>query len=146
MILSHFHTYLTRVPGHQANNGPGSLVVHPEFMTSTVPPSTVRDWLRRPAGRITATFETPEQAADWHRRWMDDNPRPESYLFLRGPDAPQALDAYAAETAAALTNGVDRVDSFYSGGGEFVSLSFICCPSASSHAAKYKTCPEGRAA
>lgn len=132
----HFHAYATRVPGHQANGAPGSLATHAEFMTSTVPPSRVRDWLKRGSKRVTATFEAPELAAEWHRRWMNDNPRPDSCLFLYG------LDERAEFTRLSMVNGSDRVDSFYTTGGEFVSLCFIPCPP---NGGGY-TCPEGRTA
>jgi hypothetical protein len=134
----HVHAYATRQPGSTVY-GTGSRRWDPEFMTSTVCTNTVRDALLRGKRGLTATFETPEQAAEWHGRWIEDNPRPDSCW---GEDGQPARAAGKLEhTRRTLAAWSDVVDSFYSGGGEFVSLSFIPCPT---RCGKY-TCPEGRA-
>ncbi|MEV0619623.1 hypothetical protein AB0I81_40335 [Nonomuraea sp. NPDC050404] len=61
----HWHAYtatsnLEERP-HPDERWPGTAA----FMSSRCAPGKTRHWLARPAGQIVATFDDPEEAADW---------------------------------------------------------------------------------
>lgn len=129
----HVHIYATRHRGEKVS-GPEGRREHPEFMTSNVVPLVLRDWLVRPASVISATVESPDEAAEWHARWIKEFPRPESWWGLYTKE-----QAVAATSRRMLARG-DKIDGFYTPGGEFVAATFIPCPTL---CGKYP-CPLGR--
>jgi hypothetical protein len=82
----------------------------------------VKDRLRR---KPTATFDGVEQAVDWHRKWIEDNPRPTSSWFLHDTEE-QGKHAKAEFTRRSFEHGNDVIDFFWL--GQHVMLLMIPCP------------------
>lgn len=120
----HYHGYATRVPGPLANGNAESHPEHPMFRISKVPPRANVHWLKRDQTKVGGkVFDTPEAAAAWHAAWIEENPRPDSYWASGTPES------RAEFTRTELAHGSARVDGFYTAGGEFVSATFVPCPS-----------------
>ena len=125
--MVHFHVYVSRVPGLLANGNAESQPEAPGFRISNVPPQITRRWLLRDSKMITETFATPELAADWYAEWIVANPRPDGAYFPEDPQGEQRA-RMVEFTLKALMGANDRVDGFYTPGGEYVSASIIACP------------------
>lgn len=158
--MQHVHIYVTRVPGGLANGSPESepgytktslgekasyiATTGPgDFYRSNHPPRITRRWLLRDPKLITETCETVDAAADWYAEWIESNTRPDGAYF---PDEPQATQrAHKVEfVRGRLTGGDDVVDSFYTGGGEYLSASLIPCLPRVIPAFLNPPCPLGR--
>lgn len=81
----------------------------------------VRDRLRQKPKR---TFETVEDAAAWHEKWIGEHQRPPGYWGADGAEAGAARKV--AFTRAELERGNEVVDGFWS--GEHIAATLIPCP------------------
>lgn len=135
----HYHHYVSRVPGLLANGNAESEPENPGFRISTVPPRLTRRWLLRDQRAVKAlVFETVDEATAHYAQWIEDNPRLDSAY---GSDDPKERRASKVEyTRKWLAGGSDVVDGFYTPGGEYVSATYIPCPTLDG---KW-TCPLGR--
>ena len=128
----HIHIYETRHPQDDAWD-PESYPDHPDFAEAAVLPTTPRDWLLRPVARIAATVESPLDAAEWHAKWIEANPRPAEQWGLNTPERE------VVNLARVLADRGDRVHGIVVA-GELIVAAYIPCPTV---CGKY-ACPEGR--
>lgn len=84
----------------------------------------VRERLR---GRPARTFQTPDEAAAWHRQWMDEVVRPAGVMDLDHVGQAAAKDQKAEYTRRQLEIGQDFLDGFWSG-QQFIAATLIPCP------------------
>ena len=99
----------------------------------------VRDRLRH---RPTKTLDSVEQAVEWHRQWIEDNPRPPAMWSLYDTEE-QAKQAKAEFTRRWLSGGSDVVDFYWQ--GQHVMLLMIPCPAREIPGfPKPPPCPVGR--
>lgn len=82
----------------------------------------VKDRLSR---RPTATLDGVEEAVEWHRQWIEDNPRPATSWDLHDSEE-LGKQSKIAFTRRSLEHGSDVADFFWL--GQHVMALMIPCP------------------
>jgi hypothetical protein len=118
----HWHAYTWIGSGEEREREEERRPGSPEFATSSVPPMRTGDWLAKPASRIAATFDDPDEAVEW----LASRYGTVRKAFLH-PDR-VGRRARLDGAADALPRGVDVQWGEWLTGGRFVTMGVICCP------------------
>ncbi|MEU6976522.1 MULTISPECIES: hypothetical protein [unclassified Streptomyces] len=115
-MTRHWHAY-----AYTGRSFPDSAIRRGE-VPSDYPPIEIKDWLRRPAVQVVATYADAEAAVAWIEGELTQNPPVDQQHFPVW-DRLQ----YVRETLR-LTAGDDVVQGYYSKAQQYVSRALIACP------------------
>lgn len=118
----HWHAYVWIGGGEEREREEERRPGCPEFVSSHVPPMRTGDWLARPASRIAASFDRPDQAL----AWLETQYGRVRKAFLH-PDR-LGLRARLDSAADALPRGVDVQWGEWLTRGRFAAIGVVCCP------------------
>ncbi|MFC7791946.1 hypothetical protein [Streptomyces cinereoruber] len=111
----HWHAY-----AYTGRSYPDSAIRRGE-VPADHPPIEIKDWLRRPAAQVVATYTGVEEAASWIEGELTQNPPVDQEHF------PVWDRLQRVRETLRLTAGNDVVLGYYSKAQQYVSRALIAC-------------------
>ncbi|MGW8767586.1 hypothetical protein ACWGN5_34440 [Streptomyces sp. NPDC055815] len=91
-------------------------------MPADYPPIEIKDWLRRPAGQVVATYTAVEAAVSWIEGELTQNPPVDQEHFPVWDRLQRVRESLRPAA------GCDVVQGYYSKAQQYVSRALITCP------------------
>ncbi|MFJ4867132.1 hypothetical protein [Streptomyces sp. NPDC088757] len=121
----HWHAY-----AYTGRSYPDSAIRRGE-VPADHPPIEIKDWLRRSAAQVVATYADVEEAASWIEGELTQNPPVDQEHF------PVWDRLQRVRETLRLTAGNDVVLGYYSKAQQYVSRALIACPRAEGDSCPY---------
>ncbi|MFD4374738.1 hypothetical protein [Streptomyces sp. NPDC058486] len=126
-VRRHWHAY-----AYTGRSYPDSAIRRGE-VPAEYPPIEIKDWLRRPAGQVVATYSDVDAAVSWLEGELTRNPPVDQEHF------PVWDRLLRCRETLLLAAGCDVVQGYYSKAQQYVSRALVVCPRGEGDSCPYGT-------